>query len=70
MNEQEPEYTYWKHTWRGTCHKTIRGQDWAQFTSIWEPITIDEYEEWAWNRKRIWTWDKETAREELGLELL
>ena len=66
----EPEYTYWKHTWRGTCHRAIRGQDWGQFTTIWEEITIDEYEEWVWNRKRMWLWDKETAREELGLELL
>lgn len=64
------EYTYWKHTWRGTCHKAIKGRSWAQFTSIWEAITRDEYEEWVWDRKRIWLWDKETAREELGLELL
>lgn len=53
MSNPEPDYTFWKHTWRGTCHKTLKGHDWGQFTSIWEEITIDEYEEWAWNRKKI-----------------
>jgi len=70
MSEQESEYTYWKHSWKGTCSCVLKGHDWGQFTSIWEEITIDEYEDWVWNRKKIWMWDKDTAREELGLELL
>lgn len=68
MSEHEPEFGYWRHTWKGTCSKLPKGVSWG--VSIWEEITQDEYEEWVWNRKRIWTWDKQTAREELGLELL
>lgn len=70
MSEPEPEYTFWQHIWTGTCHYTLKGHDWAQYTSMWQEITIEAYEDWVWERKRIWLWDRETAREELGLELL
>ena len=66
--ETDKRFTYWRHLWRGTCHRALKGEEWG--LSIWEQITEDEYEDWVWNRKKIWTWDREIAREELGLELL
>lgn len=68
MSEQEEEFSYWRHTWKDLYFKLPKGKSWG--VSVFEETTIDEYEEWVWNRKRIWTWDKQMAREELGLELL
>ncbi len=62
------QYTYWRHIWTGTCHRALVGHEWK--ASLWEQITEDEYEDWVWERKAIWTWDKKIAYEELGLELL
>ena len=64
----EIEYIYWRHSWTGICQRTIGMVDWH--TSMFEQITEDEYEDWVWERKAIWTWDKKIAYEELGLELL
>lgn len=65
MNE---EYSFWRHTWRGTCCRLPKGTSWG--VSIWEEITEDEYEDWVWNRRKMWLWDKDIAYQELGLELL
>jgi len=62
------ESTYWRHIWTGTCQMIDHRVDWG--TSMFEEITRDEYEDWVWERRAIWTWPKDEALEELGLELL
>jgi len=61
-------YTYWRHIWTGTCHRALPGEEWH--ISLFEQIEEYEYEDWVWERRHMWTWDKEVARAELGLELL
>lgn len=64
----EEKYSYWRHIWTGRCQRTMQGVKWG--TSMFEEITEDQYEDWLWELRKIWTWDKNMAREELGLELL
>lgn len=68
METQVTDWIYWRHAWTGQCQRTIGMVNWG--TSMFEQITEDEYEDWVWERRAVWTWDKKTAYEELGLELL
>jgi len=69
MNEsQHEEFSYWRHTWKDVCFRLPIGKSWG--VSVFEEITEMEYEDWVWERRKMWLWDKDVAYLELGLELL